>query len=130
MNVPNFELLKMLHMSCAFLSIAGFTLRGYWMFTDNSRLGQRTARVLPHLVDTVLLGSAISMVVIWDINPLSLAWLSAKIVALFMYIGLGMVAFRFGKTRKMRFLAFGLALLTAAYIVAVAYTKSPLAGIS
>ena len=42
------------------------------------------------------------------------------------YIGLGMVAFRFGATRQMCRVAFGLALLTAAYIVAVAYTKLPL----
>ena len=42
------------------------------------------------------------------------------------YIGLGMVTFRFGATRQMRQVTFGLALLTAAYIVAVAYTKLPL----
>ena len=124
--MSNFELLKLLHMSCAFLSIGGFTLRGYWMLTDNSRLRLRATRVLPHMVDTLLLGSAIGMLVIWQVNPLSLNWLSAKIIALLVYIGLGMVAFRFGATRRLRQVAFGLALLTAAYIVAVAYTKSPL----
>lgn len=124
--MSNIELLKLLHMSCAFLSIGGFTLRGYWMFTDNPRLRQRATRVLPHMVDTLLLGSAIGMLVMWQMNPLSLSWLSAKIIALLVYIGLGMVAFRFGATRQVRQVAFGLALLTAAYIVAVAYTKSPL----
>ena len=126
-NVANFELLKLLHMSCAFLSIGGFTLRGYWMVTDDSRLRRRATRVLPHLLDTLLLGSAIGMLVIWQVNPFSLNWLSAKIIALLLYIGLGMVAFRFGRTRQMQLVAFGMALLTAAYIVAVAYTKSPLA---
>ena len=124
--MSNFELLKLLHISCAFLSIGGFTLRGYWMFTDNPRLRQRATRVLPHMVDTLLLGSAIGMLVIWQMNPLSLSWLTAKIIALLVYIGLGMVAFRFGATRQMRRVAFGLALLTAAYIVAVAYTKLPI----
>jgi uncharacterized membrane protein SirB2 len=124
--VSNFELLKLLHMSCAFLSIGGFSLRGYWMITDNPCLRRRATRILPHILDTLLLGSAIGMLVIWQMNPLALGWLSAKIMALLVYIGLGMVAFRFGKTRRVRLVAFGLALLTAGYIVAVAYTKSPL----
>jgi uncharacterized membrane protein SirB2 len=124
--VSNFELLKLLHMSCAFLSIGGFTLRGYWMLTDDARLRQRAARLLPHLLDTVLLGSAIGMLVIWQVNPFSLNWLSAKIIALLLYIGLGMVAFRFGRTLQIRQVAFGMALLTAVYILAVAFTKSPL----
>jgi uncharacterized membrane protein SirB2 len=124
--VSNFEWLKILHMSCAFLSIGGFSVRGYWMFSDNSRLRQRATRVLPHVLDTLLLGSGIGMLVMWQLNPFTLSWLSAKIIALLVYIGLGMVAFRFGTTRRVRLVAFGLALLSAAYIVAVAYTKSPL----
>tara|TARA_R110001599_G_scaffold353459_1_gene592620 strand:+ start:333999 stop:334415 length:417 start_codon:yes stop_codon:yes gene_type:complete len=124
--VSSFETLKLLHMSSAFLSIGGFTLRGYWMLTDNGHLQKRVTRMLPHLLDTVLLGSAIGMLVIWRVDPFSLSWLSAKIVALLVYIGLGMVAFRFGTSRRARWLAFALALLTVAYIVTVAYTKSPL----
>ena len=81
---------------------------------------------MPHILDTVLLGSAIGMLVLWRVDPLCVGWLSAKIVALLVYIGLGMVAFRFATSRRLRLMAFGLALLSAAYIVAVAYTKSPL----
>ena len=121
-----FDVLKGVHIACAFLSISGFTLRGYWMMSNSPRRRQRLTRVLPHLLDTLLLGSAIGMLLIWQANPFALSWLSAKIVALLCYIGLGMVAFRFGKTQRVRVTAFGLALLTAAYIVAVAYMKSPL----
>ena len=124
--MASFELLKLLHMSCAFLSISGFALRGYWMLTDDHRLRLRTVRVLPHLLDTLLLGSAVGMLVIWQVNPFAVTWLLAKIIALLGYIGLGMVAFRFGATRRVRRTAYCLALLTAAYIVSVAYTKSPL----
>lgn len=121
-----FEWLKLTHVSCALLSIAGFALRGYWMISGNGLLGHRLTRVLPHLVDTLLLGSAIGMLVIWHTGPLALDWLSAKIIALLCYIGLGMVALRFGRSRRVRAAAFALALLTAAYIVAVAFAKSPL----
>lgn len=124
--MANFELLKMLHISCAFLSITGFSLRGYWMITDNRHLRSRASRVLPHILDTVLLASAVGMLIIWQTNPLALGWLSAKLLALLVYIGLGMIAFRFGRSRGVRIAAFAMALVTAAYIVSVAYTKSPL----
>ena len=121
----SFEWLKLLHAGSALLSISGFALRGYWMLTGNPRLRSRPARVLPHILDTLLLASAIGMLVIWQANPFEFAWLSAKIAALLCYIGLGMVAFRFGKTRRVRAIAWGMALLVAAYIVAVAFSKSP-----
>ncbi|MEH6635366.1 MAG: SirB2 family protein [Halioglobus sp.] len=120
-----FGALKLLHMGCALLSIAGFTLRGYWMLTGSSLLRRRAARIAPHVIDTLLLGSAIGMLMLWRVTPLQSDWLSAKIIALLIYIGLGMVALRFGKTRKVRVNALLLALLTAGYIVSVAYSKSP-----
>lgn len=121
----SFEWLKLLHAGSALLSISGFALRGYWMLTGNPRLRSRPARVLPHILDTLLLASAIGMLVMWQANPFEFSWLSAKIAALLCYIGLGMVAFRFGKTRRVRVIACGMALLVAAYIVAVAFSKSP-----
>jgi uncharacterized membrane protein SirB2 len=124
--MATYELLKAMHVSCAFLSIAGFTLRGYWMITEDSRLRSRLTRVLPHLLDTLLLASAIGMLLVWQANPLATGWLSAKLAALLLYIGLGMVAFRFGRTPAVRISAFAAALFTAFYIVTVAYTKSPL----
>jgi uncharacterized membrane protein SirB2 len=123
-----FEWLKLLHVGSALLSVSGFALRGYWMIMENPRLRSLPARVLPHILDTLLLASAIGMLLVWGANPFAISWLSAKIIALLCYIGLGMVAFRFGKTPRVRVIAFGAALLTAAYIVAVAVTRSPLAG--
>lgn len=96
------------------------------MLTDNPLRQRRTARVLPHIIDTLLLGSAIAMLVIWQTGPQQLPWLIAKIAGLLLYIGLGMVALRFGRTRRVRLVAYSMALLTAGYIIAVAYTKAPL----
>lgn len=118
--------LYVIHVSCAFISIGGFGLRGYWMVSGDRRLQHRLARVLPHVVDTVLLGSALGMLVILRLSPLATPWLMAKIIALLCYIGLGMVALRLGRTPKIRATAWLLALLTALYILAVAYCKSPL----
>jgi len=120
-----FELLHHLHMGCAFVSIAGFFTRGLWMITASPLLSHRLARVLPHLVDTLLLASAIGMLLIWRISPLAQDWLVAKVLALLLYIGLGMVAFRFARTRRTKVLAWLAALVTALYIVSVAFSKSP-----
>jgi uncharacterized membrane protein SirB2 len=117
--------LKLIHVSCAFLSIGGFALRGYWMFTGSPLLKLRIAKTLPHIVDTALLASAVGMLWIWDLSPLELDWLTAKLFGLLLYIALGMVALRFGKTRGQKVAAWLLALACAAYIISVAYSKNP-----
>ena len=119
-------LLKLIHVSCALVSIAGFALRGYWMEVDNPLLQHRVAKVLPHVVDTLLLGSALALLFVLHLSPLTQPWLSAKIIALLLYIGLGMVALRFGQSNTTKVCAFLLALLTAGYMVSVAYSKNPL----
>ena len=121
-----FSALKFIHIGFALLSIAGFTLRGYWMLTDNLLLNHRAAKTFPHIIDTLLLASAIGMLLVWNISPLELNWLTAKIVGLLAYIILGMIALRFGRTKKEKGVAWLLALLSAGYIVSVAYSKNPL----
>ena len=53
--------LKHLHVTCVVLSGLGFALRGWWMLRDSARLKARLARVVPHVVDSLLLGSALLM---------------------------------------------------------------------
>lgn len=124
--MTSFEALKATHVLCAFLSIGGFCLRGYWMWSGNALLERRAAKTLPHIIDTLLLGSAVGMLFIWQTSPLALTWLAAKVAALLLYIGLGMVALRFGRTRGVRVVAWVSALVVATYIVSVAFTKSAL----
>jgi uncharacterized membrane protein SirB2 len=124
--VTLFDGLKIIHVSCAVLSIGGFSLRGYWMLSGNALLDKRIAKTLPHIIDTLLLASAIGMLFIWQTSPFEFTWLGAKVLALLAYIGLGMVALRFGRTRQVRILAWTSALVVAAYIVSVALNKSAL----
>ena len=120
-----FELLKILHISCAVLSAGGFAVRGFWMVREHPLLRRRLAKTLPHIVDTLLLGSAVGMLIIWQTSPFTVSWLTAKILALMLYIALGMIALRFGKTKTVRIGAWLAALLTVLYIASVAFTKSP-----
>ncbi|MEH6589376.1 MAG: SirB2 family protein [Halioglobus sp.] len=123
--MTGFETLKTLHVTCAFLSFMGFALRGYWMLTNKPWIKHRLTRILPHTVDAVLLASAVAMLYLWQLSPTTAPWLMAKILALLVYIALGMIALRFGKTKTVRASAYTSALLTICYIVSVAFTKSP-----
>jgi len=121
--------LKAIHLACVIASGAGFVTRGLLMLGDSRWLAARFVRVVPHLVDTLLLASAIAMAVLARLVPTEQPWLLAKIVALIVYIVLGAIALRYGHSRRQRALAFAGALAVYAYIIAIALTRSPLPGL-
>ena len=116
--------IKFLHVGCAALSIIGFAVRGGLMLADSPLLQSRLARIAPHIVDTVLLVSAIWLAWALGQAPFVHGWLTAKVLALVAYIVLGRFALR-GRTKALRTAAFFAALGTAAYIVWVALTRDP-----
>ena len=115
--------LKHLHVTCVALSAAGFVLRGVWMMLDSSRLKARWVRITPHAVDSVLLGSAIGLAVWSGQYPLQQGWLTAKVVGLLAYIGLGTIALKRGPSLRVRAVAWCAALATLGYIVSVALLR-------
>ena len=96
----SYETLRLVHIVCAHLSIAGFVLRGAWMLRDSPLLATRWARTLPHINDTVLLAAAIALAVWSQQVPWAQAWLAAKIGGLLAYIGLGMLALKPGRPKR------------------------------
>lgn len=117
--------LRVLHIGCAVLSFSLFVLRGAWMMGWPQLLERRWVRVLPHVIDTVLLGSAIALTLVIHQFPLVHHWLTAKVVALLAYIVLGMIALRRGRTRSIRILAFFAAVAVFLYIAGVARAHHP-----
>lgn len=116
--------LKYAHISFATLSIAGFVLRGFWMFRQSTNLGRAVVRIAPHVVDTAFLLTGIWLVVLLQLNMKEQSWLIAKLVALILYIVFGAIALRRGRMMQIRTVAFVAALTTYLYIVGVALTKS------
>jgi uncharacterized membrane protein SirB2 len=121
--------LKTLHVTCALLSIGGYTLRGVLMLRESPLLGARWVRTVPHLVDTLLLLSAIGLALNIRQYPFVHGWLTAKVLALVAYIVLGAIGLRYGATKRIRVLAFIGALAIFAYILGVALTRSPFLGL-
>ena len=116
--------IKHLHVTSVVLSATGFLLRGLWMVTGSPLLQHRLTRVLPHIIDSVLLLSAIALAVLIRQYPLSADWVTAKVLGLLAYIFLGTIALKRGRTMSMRVTAFVAALLVYAWIVSVAITKN------
>jgi uncharacterized membrane protein SirB2 len=95
------------------------------MIHSSAQLQQRWVKIMPHVIDTVLLTSAITLAVLIQQYPLADAWLTAKVTGLLLYIGLGITAFRFGKTYPIKIGAWIMAQVVFFYIVLVALTKNP-----
>lgn len=118
--------LKMIHQTAVALSVTGFFARGLASLLGANWVHGRLAKTLPHLVDSVLLISALLLAWMLRLTPDSAPWLMAKIAGLLLYIALGVVALRHGRPAAVRGTAWIAALATYAWIVSVAITKNPL----
>ena len=122
--------LKTLHLIFAVITISGFLLRGYWMIVESDRLELKTTRIAPHVIDTLFLATGIAMLFLVSMNPFTQPWLVAKFVGLVVYVVLGTIAIKRGRTRTHRVLAFVGAVATFAYIVGVGFNRSALSWIA
>lgn len=122
----SYTLLKHLHISCAAASYALFLLRGIWMLRDSPSMHRRWVKIVPHTIDTVLLASAIALAYTIGQYPFAENWLTAKVAALLLYIALGLVALRYGKSKPVRLSAWLAAQAVFGYIVLVALNHDPL----
>jgi uncharacterized membrane protein SirB2 len=121
----DYATIKTLHVGAVATSYALFVLRGVWMIRASALLQARPVRIVPHVVDTVLLGSAIALAMMTRQYPFVSAWLTAKVLALVLYIALGMVALKRGRSKRVRVVAWLAAQGVFLYIVTVALTRTP-----
>jgi uncharacterized membrane protein SirB2 len=120
-----YALLKTIHQAAVVISFAGFFVRGVGMLNDAAWLRHRAVKTLPHVVDTILIVSAVWLAWILRLTPANAPWIGAKIIGLLVYIAVGMIALRFGRTKGVRASAWIGAMLVFGYIVSVALTKDP-----
>ncbi len=142
--------IKYIHLVTVVLSLAGFFLRGLLMLRGSPIYWPRHAcatrpasaaprrhkglyllvRIAPHVNDTLLLAAGIALMLRIQQYPFVHGWLTAKLTGLFVYIGLGMVALRLGRTRRVRLAAWAGALVVYLYIVGVALTRDATLGLA
>ena len=118
--------MKDLHQFLAILTISGFVIRAHWAMRSSPFLQHRITRIAPHVVDTLFLATGIVLVVQLQLPVLQTGWLLAKLTGLVVYILLGAMTLRPGRSDGARLLYFTGALLAFAYVVNTAVTKSAL----
>ena len=80
----------------------------------------------PHIIDTILLVSAILLTMQIQQYPFVQGWLTAKVLALVAYIVIGAIGLKYGSTKKIRISAWLVAIAIFVYIVLVALTHQVL----
>ncbi|BCE02575.1 SirB2 family protein [Marinicellulosiphila megalodicopiae] len=116
-----YTILKHSHMTLALLSIIGFVVRAYFSFYKPELLKIKVIKITPHIIDTFLLITAISLVLLMDYGLAN--WILAKIGALVIYIGLGIIVIKQIGPIYLRTILTFTAVLMFIYIASVAITK-------
>lgn len=113
-----------LHVALAITSPLLFSVRAL-----RAAFGQNPAagwlRVAPHAVDALLFAAGVTLALMLRQYPLVHPWLTAKILALLLYIVLGHLAVRRARARSLKLALWLAALAVLFYIYGVAFTKSP-----
>lgn len=124
-----YGLVKLVHVGCVVCSVAGFVLQGIWMLRDSPWRRHPAVRWLPHGIDTVLLASALTLVVMSGQWPWRFDWLAVKLGLVLLYIVTGFLALSRWSERRwpkgLRGGLFLLALIMLAQIIGIALTRQP-----
>lgn len=122
--------IKWVHIWAVILSGGLFALRGVLMLARSRWTNHPALRYLSYAIDTTLLTAALMLVTILHQYPFVQAWLTVKVVLLVVYIVLGTLALKRGRTRAMQVGAYFAALAVYLFIVGVARTHHPLGVLS
>ncbi|ART80562.1 SirB2 family protein [Oceanisphaera avium] len=118
--------IKHAHMMFALISITLFMLRAWLAVPSPARVKSKLLKILPHIVDTLLLAMGIWLAVLSNQIPFGNSpWLTAKVIGLVLYIIVGTIAIKRGKTQSQRVVATVASLAIFAYIYGAALSKSP-----
>ncbi|MCE5233593.1 MAG: SirB2 family protein [Mizugakiibacter sp.] len=112
--------IKLLHIWCVALSGTLFLFRGSLRLAGIGLANHAALRYLSYAIDTTLLTAALMLVVILHQYPFVQAWLTVKLLLLVVYIVLGTIALKRGRTPRVRAGAFVAALAVFGFIISVA----------
>ena len=120
----DYATLKTVHIASVVLSFALFAIRGGNVLSGKAAPGGTVLRMLPHVINTVLLASALAMVFITKQWPFVYPWPTVKLLGLVAYVVFGVLAFRGPKGRQVLFFVLG----TVAFLftASVGLTHHPL----
>ncbi len=117
--------IKHVHIAAVLASVLLFSLRGVAMLAGSPLANAAPVRWLSYGIDTTLLTAALMLLAVLHINPFTTPWLALKLMLLVLYIVLGVLALRGGRSRGQRALWLLAALGVFAWMYGVARTRHP-----
>ena len=130
--MTSFNTLLCVHLISIVLSVGFLALRFWLRYQEHSLAFARWTRVLPPVIDTVLLFSGVALMAKVHILPFSgqAQWLTEKLFGVIIYIVLGFIALDYRRvhSQQVRIITFPLALVVLYIIIKLATTKVPLLG--
>jgi uncharacterized membrane protein SirB2 len=117
--------IKSVHILSVILSGSLFMLRGILMLARSRAANHAGLRYASYAIDTILLTSALMLVSVLHAYPFVQHWLTVKVVLLVVYIVLGTIALKRGRTRGAQVTAYFAALFVYAFIITVARAHDP-----
>ena len=119
-------IIKDIHVTFVVLTFLSFSIRVYWMYTGSVLLRHKAVKILPHIIDTILLASGLAMAIMYYGAFYRRPWLVLKLACVVIYIILGMVALRSGRTRGVRITSAIGAWLVFFFIIFIAWKNAVL----
>lgn len=118
--------IKQFHIFVALLSGAIFAIRGACMLASATWPRTLPVRWLSYAVDTALLTAALMLLTILPWAMFSNGWLLMKVTLVVIYVVLGVLTMRRGRSVRQRALTYALALLVFGAIYSIARAHHPL----
>lgn len=118
--------LRHAHVSLVAASLALFCVRGIGVLLRQAWPLRPLPRVGSVVIDTALLATGATLWQLLGLNPAVQTWLGVKLLLLLVYIVLGTVALRRGRTPVIRAAAFAGAVATVGAMVGIALAHHPL----
>lgn len=118
--------IKSIHIISVLASGGLFFLRGLLVLSGRSWAMSAPLRYLSYGIDSVLLTAALMLATMLPGAVFANGWLSVKLLLLLVYIVLGSIALKRGRTPRMRWLCFTTALLVYGFMLSVARMHQPL----
>ncbi|MDP2715190.1 SirB2 family protein [Rheinheimera sp.] len=115
---------KHFHLLMVVLSVSFLLVRYAMSLKPAAILQRKFFKIAPHVIDTLLLVSAVLLMITLQQYPFVHAWLTEKLLAVLAYIALGVMAFK-GRTAAIRWICFLGALGWLGLVLRVAITKQP-----
>lgn len=122
----NFLFLKYLHLVTVAASFALFFVRGIWVLRSYPDSEEKWVRVLPHVVDAVLVLSAVAMLAVSPLKGWPGNWLTVKLALIVVYVAFSLYLFGRARAFATRILVFVPALLIFLLVTTIAVMRNPL----